>query len=245
LNNGIDANYKNGASGVCLAVHRLKESSMRRLRVVVLLAAVAACAVGAASALAALPEFGGTVPNSFTGASTTPSFESAGGVLKVKCTQSEAKGTITNTKSGTFDELYLGCECFISGLKVGVGTGLTDTVSGSILATGTTILGFVLGTLEDVQVLNLTPFHFECGTGGTLVNVRGCLVARSTLAKSLKRTLTFAGSAGKQELTDYTSDAGAMIACKVEGSTNGGAFAELNMVQKTELTYAKEIEVKD
>jgi hypothetical protein len=218
---------------------------MKRLRVVVLMAAVAACAVGAASALAALPEYGTTLPNSFTIASTTPGFESAGGVLKVKCTKSEGKGTIANVKSGTFDELFLGCECFISGIKVGVGLGLLDTVSGSILATGTTTLGFALGTLEDVAVLNLTPIHFECGTGGTLVNVRGCLAGRSTLAKSLSQTLTFAGSAGKQELTDYTSDAGAMVTCKVESSTNGGAFAESNQIQTTTLTFAKEVEIKD
>jgi hypothetical protein len=218
---------------------------MRRLRVVVLLAAVAACAVGAASALAALPEFGGTVPNSFVASSTTPAFESAGGVLKVKCTKSEGKGTISSTKNGTFDELFLGCECFLSGIKVGVGLGLGDTVSGSILATGTTTLGFVLGTLEDVAVLNLTPIHFECGTGGTLVNVRGCLAGRSTLALSVNATLTFTGSSGKQGLTDYTSDAGAMVPCKLESSTNGGAFAESNQVQTASLTFAHEIEIKD
>jgi hypothetical protein len=209
------------------------------------MAAVAVCAVGAASALAALPEYGTTLPNSFTASSTTPVFEPGGGALRVGCTKSEGKGIIANVKSGTFDELFLDCECFISGLKVGVGLGLLDTVSGSILATGTTTLGFALGTLEDVAGPNLTPIHFECGTGGLLINVRGCLAGRSTLAKSLKRTLTFAGSAGKPELTDYTSDAGAMIPCKVESSTNGGAFAESDMVQKAELTYAKEIEVKD
>jgi hypothetical protein len=218
---------------------------MRRLRVVVLLAAVAACAIGAASALAALPEFGGNVPNSFTAASTGPEFEASGGAVKVKCTKSEGSGTISSVKNGTFDELFLGCECLILGIKAGTATGLTDTVSGSILAKGTTTLGFKLATLLPVAALTITELHFECGTSGALSLVKGCLVGPTTLAKSTKATLTFAGSGGKQELTDYTSDAGATVACKLESNTNGGGFKESNQIQKAELTFAKEIEVKD
>jgi hypothetical protein len=219
---------------------------VRPLKAVMLLAAVAMCVLGATSAFANLPEYGMTLPNSFNTASTSPEFEASGGSVKLKCAKSEGKGTIGSPqKTLTLDELYLTCECFILGIKAGVATGLTDTVSGSILAKGTTTLGFKLGTLLPVVPITVSEFHFECGTSGALSIVKGCFAGPTTLAKSSTMTWTFSGSAGKQELTDYTSDAGATVACKLESNTNGGGFKESDQKQTTILSWSKEVEVKD
>ena len=216
---------------------------MRFLKVM-MLAAVAVCAFGAASAQAALPEFTGTFPTTFTAASTSPKFEASGGALVVECTSSEGKGEITGAKAATFDELFLGCVGKIFGISTGKCTGLTDTTEGSILAKGTSTLGFRLGTLVPLVALKLSPeVHFTCGSN--LAIVRGCLLGTTTLTKSKTATLKFEGSSGKQKDTDYTSDTGATVACKLEESLNGGSFAESNQIQTATLTFSKEVEVKD
>jgi hypothetical protein len=216
---------------------------MRHLKVI-LVAVVAVCAFGAASAQAALPEFTGTFPTTLTAASTSPKFEAEGGNLKVECTKSEGTGEVTGAKTATFDELFLGCKATIFGLPVGTCTGLNDTTAGSILAKGTTTLGYLLGTLTPVTALTLNPeVHFECGSNLTVV--KGCLAGTTTLAKSLTGTLTFTGTAGKQAVTDYTNDAGTMVACELLSSLNGAAFRPADLVKTGTLTFSKEVEVKD
>ncbi|HEX4437176.1 MAG TPA: hypothetical protein VH061_10305 [Solirubrobacteraceae bacterium] len=208
-----------------------------------LLAAVAVCAFGAASAQAALPEFSGEFPDGFKAASTGPKFEAAGGAIVVECEKSEGTGTITGAKGGSFDELFLGCTGKVLGISVGKCTGLTDTTTGSILAKGTSTLGFELGTLIPVAVLSIESLHFECGS--TLAVVTGCLVGTTTLTKSTTGELLFKGSAGKQEFTDYTNDKGEMVSCKLSTSVNGGEAKESNQIQHAVLTFTKAVEVKD
>jgi hypothetical protein len=209
-----------------------------------LLAAVAMCAFGAASAQAALPEFTGTFPTTFTASSTNPKFEASGGNLIVECKKSEGTGEVSGAKAAKFDELFLECKATIFKLNAGECTGLNDTVKGSILAKGSTTLGFRLGTLVPLVALSLSPeVHFECGS--SLVVVRGCLLGTTTLVKSATATLKFEGSGGTQKDTDYTNDAGGTVSCKLESSVNGGAFAQSNQIQTATLSLSKELEVKD
>ncbi|HEX4437179.1 MAG TPA: hypothetical protein VH061_10320 [Solirubrobacteraceae bacterium] len=224
---------------------------MKVLRVL-LLTAVAVCAFGAASAQAALPEFAGEFPDGFKAASTGPKFEAAGGAIVVECEKSEGEGTITGAKTGSFDELFLGCTGKVLGISVGKCTGLTDTITGSILAKGTSTLGFELGTLIPVAALSIESLHFECGS--TLAVVTGCLVGTTTLGKenakkeiepSTTGELLFKGSGGKQEFTDYTNDKGEMVSCKLSTSVNGGEAKESNQIQHAVLTFVKAVQVKD
>lgn len=216
---------------------------MRYVKAVIVLA-LAVCALSAASAQAALPEFSGTVPSAGKAKSTKPKFENEGSSLLVECAESEGTLEVKTVKGGTFDELFLGCEAVLNKTKLGKCTGLTDTVTGSILATGSFVLGFELGNLLPVVALSVTTLHFECPLG-TLVTVEGCLVGTTTLTKGLTGTLGFEGAAGVQKFLDYTNDAGTMVACKLQSSVNGAAAKPSDQVQTANLTFTKELGVLD
>jgi hypothetical protein len=215
-----------------------------RLRKAVLLAS-AIWALGAGSAQAALPEYSGTLPDSATVHSGKVKFENAGSKLEVECSSGEGSLTVEAAKVAKFDELFLGCEAILSHMKIGKCTGLTDTTTGSILAKGTSTLGYSLKeALVPVVALTLSEVHFECPLG-TLVIVRGCLVGTTTLFKSLTATLKFEALLGQQLLGDYTSDTGTGVRCELESSVNGGTFGMAALVQTASVTFAKEVGVLD
>jgi hypothetical protein len=218
---------------------------------VMLLVAIAACALGAASAQAALPEFSGTLPDAGKAESTTPVFENTTSGLVIKCTTSEGTLEVKTAKEAVFDELFLGCEAELSKTKLGKCTGSADTTTGSILAKGTSTLGYALGTLTPLAALTLSPeggIEIKCALGAK-ITVKGCVLGTTTLNKEglegLKGTLKFEGTAGVQKYTDYTTDSGATKACKLESSVNGGAFAASDQVQTANLTFTKELRVLD
>jgi hypothetical protein len=212
---------------------------------VVLLAAIAVCALGAASAQAALPEFSGTLPDAGKAKSTGPIFENTTSALIIKCATSEGTLEVKTAKEAVFDELFLGCEAELNKVKLGKCTGSNDTETGSILAKGTSTLGYALGTLTPLAALTVSPeVKIKCPLG-TEVVVKGCLLGTTTLTKSLSGTLKFEGTAGAQKFTDYTTDTGAAKTCKLESSVNGGAFAASDQVQTASLTFSKELSVLD
>jgi hypothetical protein len=216
---------------------------MRHLKVV-LLTTVAACLLAVASAQAALPQFDSTFPNTFTSSSGESSFENEGSTLAIKCKKSEGKGEITGAKAATFDELFLECKATISGIPVASCKGLIDTVEGSILARGTSTLGYILGTLTPVVALTLgEEVHIICGSN--LIIVKGCLVGTTTLGPSKTGELLFKGTKGAQELKDYTMDSGEMLVCELLSSTNGAAFKPSDQVQHAVLTFNTEVTVLD
>jgi hypothetical protein len=211
---------------------------------VLLLAAVAVCAFGAASAQAALPEFGGSLPSAITSSSTTPSFENKGGTLIIKCATSKGKGEVAGAKTASFDELFEKCKATIFGIPVASCKSLTSTVAESILAKGKTTLGYALGTLTVLAALTIEEIHIECGS--ELIQVRGCVLALATpLALGSAGKLVMKGTKGVQEFTDYTTDAGATQGCKLESSLNGGAFEASDQVQTATLAFGKQVEIKD
>jgi hypothetical protein len=214
---------------------------MKHLKIV-LLAAIATCAFGVASAQAALPEFAGTFPTTFTSSSTSPAFENEGGALKIQCKKSKGTGEVSGAKAASFKELFEECKATIFGIPVATCTGEGQT-SGNILASGTTTLGFRLGGLVPLVALTITQIHINCGSN--LILVKGCLLGTTTLAKSKTATLTFAGEKGKQKDTDYTSDKGVTTACKLESELNAEGFKPSDQVQVATLTLSKELEVKD
>jgi hypothetical protein len=209
---------------------------------VMLLTAVAVCAFGAASAQAALPEFAGTFPTTFTSASTSPVFESSGGSLKITCAKSKGTGEITGAKAASFKELFESCKATIFGIPIATCTG-AGQASGNIAAEGSNTLGFRLGGLVPLVALTIVQIHITCGSN--LVLVKGCLLGTTTLAKSTTATLKFEGSKGANTDVDYTNDAKATVACKLESELNAEGFKQSDQVQTATLTLSKEIEVKD
>lgn len=183
---------------------------------VTVLPVVALSAIVSATASAALPEFLGGTNIAFTTAGGAGVLELLGGA-KVNCTSSQGSGVDINSKEGTFDELFLGCTTKVAGLTQKC-TGLTDTVTGSILAKGTFVLGFELGSLKPIVALTIQEIHFECSIA--LALVKGCVVAKISPEKTATTefTLTLKQTTGEQELRDYTTDAGAAKACALLGS---------------------------
>jgi hypothetical protein len=216
---------------------------MKKLKILALaLVALGVMAAAVPAANAALPEFLGTLPNTFTAASTTPEFQQLSSALSIKCKKATGTGTVTSSKAGSFKELFEGCTSL--GLAC---TGLlTGETSGDIKVEGTFALGYELGSLVPVTALSLKEVHFECA--GILVSVKGCVVGKSTpLTDALTGNLSFTQSAkGDQTLTDYEVEkGGSMVACALTSEFNGGAFESSSQVQSANLTFTKLIELMD
>jgi hypothetical protein len=203
------------------------------------------CALGAASAQAALPEFSGTLPVGGKTTSTGPQFEDTTSKLIIKCTGSEGTVEVLTVKEAVFDELCLGAEAELSKTKLGKCTGSNDTIAGSILAKGKGTLGYALGTLTPLVALTVSPeVKIKCALGAEVV-VRGCVLGAVTLAKGLVQTVKIEGAAGVQKYTDYTSDTGVAVGCKLESSLNGAAFSAADLVATITVTFSKEVSVLD
>ena len=166
------------------------------------------------------------------------------GSLEIRCAKSEGEAEGVVPKGFSLDELLLECKCFIFGINAGTATALTDTIEGSILAEGTSTLGYELGTLNVVVALAIEPVHIECG--GNLTVVRGGLIGTETpLTLGNTGTLTFSVSGSDNVLQDYTNDKGEMVSLHLESSLNGGAFELSARKQVASLVFNKNIEIKD
>lgn len=196
---------------------------MRQIRLIILtgLTVFSISATVSATANAAKPEFLGTIPDSGTSAGIGSSFMRVNGSsLIVECGPSSGSGEIRNSKTSVVDELLENCKTTTLGVKVRC-TGLTDSITGSILAKGTGTIGYELGTTNVIAALTISPeIHFECSS--TLVNIKGCAAGKA----SPKNVLTTKGKveSNSSPIEDYTSDTGATISCVVLASVNSGTF---------------------
>jgi hypothetical protein len=219
---------------------------MKYVKLAMVFAAFAVAAFAATAAQAETLKFLGTLPNAFKSTSGAAKFQNLESALEIECTSGEGEGEVVNETSGKLTkELFLGCKGKFAGISVGECK--SGTTAGDIQVSGTTGLGFKLGTaLEPLVVLTISPVEIKCP--GNTVNVKGCLLLESTLAKSTTATLTAAttGTAGDQKNTDYqTKESGEMKTCGLESSLNGGAFKPSSQTQKATLTFATALELDD
>ena len=215
---------------------------MKQLKLIALTALTILAVSGtvAATANAANPEFLGELPRQFTTAGLGSSFfKLAGHALVVECGPSEGTGELINNKNATFDELFLNCKSTALGVKVKC-TGLNDTITGSILAKGTSTLGYELGTTNVLSLLTISPeIHFECSS--LLVVVKGCFAGKTTPRNIETKEGKIVGNSPPIE--DYTTDTGATAPCVLLGSENSKAFTLATEQVTTDLTFAKLIEI--
>lgn len=201
---------------------------MRYAKTIMLLLSLLALSAVMASAASATEGtiLSSTYPVKATTASTgTSTFETKNNVITVKCTSSEGTSETTSTVAGKFDELFLNCTA--GGLKC---TGLPDTTTGSILATGNIdYLHFTDagGVLRLAIIFLLNPVHFECL--GILTEVTGHVVGvlsepSGTLTKKLTAVLT--GAKGVQTPTVVNG-----VSYVLLSETNGGAFEPSSQLQ--------------
>jgi hypothetical protein len=217
--------------------------AMKYLKVM-LLAALAVYGFSAASAQAALPQFSGTFSTLVTSKSTTPSFEQKGGNLIIKCARSTGSGKVLSAKLASFVELFEGCKATIFGIPIASCKSLTATTEGDIRANGPSTLGYALGTLTVLAALEVESIHIVCGSN--LISVTGCVLGQATpLASGTSGKITFKGTAGAQEFTDFTLDSGGTDNCQLASSLNGGAATASDQVQTAELTFAKAVGIED
>jgi hypothetical protein len=209
-------------------------SVMRKLRMlgVVLVALFVVGAVAAATSSAvlpiSLPLATSANPVKFTDKSGAGTFRTLGGTV-ITGTSDESTGEYLSTALGEFDILFLGVTS--SGLSC---TGLSDTVTGSILVLGTFHLVYLLWlTAKHVGVaFLLNEVHFTCG-GLVLARVRGCLIGlilpvNTPVATTGHYTVTLKQStatSGDQEYTTYLNEENnGSVKCLLESSTGTGAF---------------------
>jgi hypothetical protein len=214
-----------------------------------LLAVLVTSVFAVATAQAETLKYLGTLPNAFTSTSAAALFQVLETTLEIECTSAQGSGRVTTETEGVLEkELFLGCKGRFAGINLGECK--TGTIAGDISVSGTTRLGFKLGTaLEPVVVLLLNAVEIKCP--GDTVAVKGCLLFESTLAKAMTATLTAAtnGTRGDEKNTDYQAKEGAadgeMKTCVLESSLNGGAELMSSRTQKATLTFATAIELDD
>jgi hypothetical protein len=192
---------------------------------------------GAASAEATTPSIlpEGTTTEPVTGKSECLGTSILGvGVLVVEAEKCEGTFSGNAKKLGSFDLLYLkttfeGANC----------TGLTDTIVGSVLVTGTYhVRHYNLNSkLFTAEIFLLNELHFECGT--VLFRVKGCVAADLTPNEEKlteKLTLTFKTEKGanvpfKVLNEENTGEEN----CELLSSIGTGAFKPSGQTQVTDL----------
>lgn len=215
---------------------------MRHLKLIALtaLTILAVSATAAATANAANPEFLATTPDTFSAAGVGSSFlKLSGSSLSVECGATTGTGEVKGPKSAVFDELFTHCKSTALGVKVNC-TGLTDTTTGSILAKGTSTLGYELGTKNPLSILTISPeIHFECSS--LLVNVKGCFAGKTKPANTSTLKGTIEG--GSPPIEDYTTDTGATASCVLLASENSKTFTLATEQVTANLTFKTPIEI--
>jgi hypothetical protein len=216
---------------------------MQRLKVVrlVLLAAFAVSIVSVASASAALPEFTGPFPKTFTSTSGKGALETVGGKTVTCTSDTTDEGKITGEKTATAVVLFSGCKSgIVSCNSPGQAAGVIDTVP----LTGT--LGYISKAEKRVGLL-LVPttgelfVEFEC-TGFAKSKVKGAVIGELTPVNKKTKTFTlaFKQTKGKQAITKFEGGATEIL----ESSLNGGAFEQAGEETTDTLTLTEEGEIK-
>ena len=204
------------------------------LTITTILALSAYAIASASAATEMLPEGTPSNPVKFTSTSGKGSLEQKGATFGIECTKDEGTGTTISAKLGTFDILFLGCTTLGGLVKC---TGLRDTVSGSILLTGTFHYWLGLqGTAKvDVIVYLPTETHLECG--GTLILLKGCAAGSVSPVGTLTSAITVKlakASKGVNEITKVINESGSEIECKLESKEGTNGFEQSNLVTTEE-----------
>jgi hypothetical protein len=166
--------------------------------------ALVGTATAAAAEISILPEATEANPISFKISSGKDTFAIAGGTFSIKCGTDEGTGTFTSRRHGRFDVLLLSCTTAGGLVKC---TGLNDTVSGSILFTGSFLLRRGPGGSGVRMRIEPNETHIECST--TLILFRGCIVATVTPTgiRTSVITVTLKQKEGKDEETTILNEA--------------------------------------
>ena len=194
------------------------------------LVAVFALSASAASiASAALPEFDGPFPKTFTGLGPAGKLETVGGST-VNCNDVHVNGRILSAKIDLAKLTFLGCTATAGGATAPCGTILTNPLL--------SLLGYIKASTKLVGIL-LEPEEtlfatFTC-TAGIIkikVEVKGTIGGEITPVNSSVHTfkLSFHQAGGKQEINQFEGE-GLM---KLESKVLGG-FEESGVSQEAEL----------
>jgi|SwirhisoilCB2_FD_contig_31_29197360_length_733_multi_3_in_0_out_0_1 hypothetical protein len=220
---------------------------MRKLTVIGLavVAALAISALGVASASAAQPTYlpgSGTLSAKSNAASTLATV----GGNTVVCPTVEGTITIGSTTTGSFDLLFLGCES--AGFIKAKCTGLSDTTSGSVLATGNFRTGRITAGGTPVEVSTVNAVHFSCSI--VLVTVTGSLACPVTPTnKKVKTTEHYTvkcevAGGGKPKIASVENAAETGTeAVGLKSSINEGAAEESSEAATLEATPSVESEL--
>jgi hypothetical protein len=211
---------------------------MRIALCAVLASAVAASAVPVASA--ALPEFVGPLPQSFSSKIKASTLETVGG-LKITCTAGTDAGQVTGPQTLTVAIKLSGCllngaSCSSSGAPGEIETStLTGTlgyikaakkkVGVDLASPGAPIIAF--GCLEDLRVIVTGSVIGKLGPVDTVV------------APPKHFTLHFAQKAGKQKPTKFEAGPTDVLETSL-----GGPFEESGLAAGDALTFAVPLEIR-
>jgi hypothetical protein len=219
---------------------------MHRIRLVslALTAALALVALTATAAMAEKPEFSPAEKNAFATAVGKAKFEQKGGLAAITAEKGVGFGEVTSSKDGKFDELLEGTTAPLSGKC----TGLADTKAGSVLAKGTTKIGYLdtAKTKVGIAFTLSSPVHFECEKTITLVTVEGCELAE--LTPTNVHTLSFIGifseTGGVNAFTQILNSANAAFeTCMLKSETDGGAPAQAGSDMRIAFSMSKEAQI--
>jgi len=152
----------------------------------------------------------------------------------IECASSTSTGGFETSLLGTFDVLFL--KCLVNVLaKLFLCTGLSDTVTSSVLVLGTFHLRYreATGTKSVVAFL-IIPAHFTCKEGTTekLIEVMGCAAGEITpVNKSVVTGEHFtmemkkSSTASRNEITKIVKESGSgEETCQLESKEGTGAF---------------------
>jgi len=160
-----------------------------------------------------------------------------GGVEAIESKKDEGTLEGTSLKLGLIDLLFLETEATLLKAKC---TGLSDTVSGSVLVLGTYhIRDYNAGpTLRVALIVLLLPVHFECSTLSAVVS--GCVAGQLTPENTLTKTLTVTlkkKSEDNEIITVLNEENTGTELCQLKSQLNGAA-TKLSSEETTEETMS-------
>ncbi len=220
---------------------------MQRIKLIgfAILAVLAFTAVMASTA-AAKPEFLDNVKgNTFTGKGPAGALEVLGGGLKIACTKNALSGEITGNEEGIINKLdFEGCTAL--GFKA---NSLGDA-EGTILADKIPFKLCYIKSTAPIEVglyLEVKTVHIEVpALVGTLINVEGTIIGKvEKLTLETKNNVEFTQTAAG----DQTQVKCTLLGKELKASLTSSKDAKhekaesASIVQKAELTFAKDIQI--
>ncbi len=222
---------------------------MQRLKLfgTAMMAILALTAIMATTA-SAKPEFldPGFVGNTFTGKGPAGELTTLGGGIEIKCKENTVSGEVTGNETGTITKLdFKGC----TALGLFKANSLGDA-EGTILSDG---LPFKLCYTDEAKkevglYIEKISTHIEVPSLGQLINVSGSIIGKITPVNTLTAgpyTITFAQSAAGDQNPVKCTLLGKELKASLVSSKD--AKHETNessaIVQKNEITFAKDIEI--